>query len=121
MPISYDVAVRNLRMIATRDYFADGALELLTEADVLVASFGLSGSGGTVAGGVWSLGFDATTVSAVADGSIAKVQIRTLGGLVHGAGLTVGLAGSGADIILAAVDVLIGGDVTISSAQIAGA
>ena len=121
MAIGYDVAVRNLRQTATRDYFANGTLELLTAGDVLVASFGLSASGGSVAGGVWTLAFDATTVAAAAAGSIAKVQLRTAGGLVHGGGLSVGLAGSGADVIVAAVDVLAGADVTIASAQIAGA
>lgn len=121
MAIAYDVALRNIRLTATRDYFADGTLELLTAADVLIATFGLSGTGGSVAGGIWTLAFDATTVAAVASGTITKARLKTSGGLAHGTGLTAGLAGSGADLILNAVAALIATDVTISSAQIVGA
>lgn len=121
MPITYDVALRNIRLTATRDYFANGTLELLTAADVVVAIFGLSDTGGTVAAGVWTLALDATTVAAVASGTITKAQLKTAGGLAHGVGLTVGLSGSGADIIVNAVATLIGVNATISSAQIAGA
>jgi len=121
MPLSYDVALRNIRMTATRDYFANGTLELLTATDVVVATFGLSDTGGTVASGEWTLAFDASTVAAAASGTITKAQLKTSGGLAHGVGLTVGLAGSGADIICNAVAALIAVNVTISSAKIVGA
>lgn len=118
MPISYITALATTRMTSTRDYFADGSLELLAADNTLVATYGLSLTGGTVSGRVWTLALDATTVAAVAEKTITKAQLKTSAGVAAGTGLTVGLAGSGADIILNAVAATVGLNITIASATI---
>ena len=42
MPLTYSVDAKNARMTATRDACADGTLEILTSADAVLASIGLS-------------------------------------------------------------------------------
>ena len=55
MAVTYNAAVKTSRMTATRDYFANGTLEILTAADAVLATFGLDLAGGTVSGAVWTL------------------------------------------------------------------
>jgi hypothetical protein len=114
MPITYSTAAKTARMSATRDYFANGTLEILTSADAVLVTFGLSAGGGTVSGAVWTLAFDATTVAAVAAGTAAKAQIKTAGGLAHITGLTVGM--SAADVVLSNTNIASGQDVTLTAA-----
>lgn len=116
MAVNYATAVKTARITATRDHFADGTLEILTAADAVLAVFGLSASGGTIAGAVWTLVFDASTVTAGATGTAAKAQIKTAGGTANLTGLTVGT--SGADINLSSVSLNSGQNVTLSSATI---
>lgn len=119
MAVTYDAAVKTIRMTATRDYFADGTLEIMTAADVVLVVFGLSANGGSIAGAVWTLGLDNDTVPATAAGTAAKAQIKRSvadGGAAHITGLTVGKAGS--DIILSSVAVVVGQNITLSSATI---
>ena len=49
MPVSYTTAIKTARMTATRDYHANGTVEILTAADAVLATFGLDAAGGTVA------------------------------------------------------------------------
>lgn len=116
MAITYNVAVKEDRLDATRAYFANGTLEILTAGDVLLATFGLNALAGSVTGAVWTLGFDATTVQAVASGAAAKAQIKTAGGLAHLTGLTVGT--SAADLIVDNTNIATGQNVTINAATI---
>lgn len=116
MAITYNAAVKTPRITATRDYFANGTLELLTAGDVLVVSFGLSASGGTISGGVWTLTFDATTVNAVASGVVTKAQIKTAGGLAHITGLTV--ATSAADVVIVNTNIAATQPVQVTAATI---
>ncbi|MDX5412763.1 MAG: hypothetical protein LPK02_06925 [Rhodobacterales bacterium] len=115
MAVNYNVAVKTARITATRDYFADGTLELLAGATV-VATFGLSASGGTIAGDTWTLTFDAATVAAGNAGNIDGAQIKNAGGSAHITGLTVGTAGT--DVIVDNTSVNAGQNITISSASI---
>ena len=112
MAVTYNAAVKTSRMTATRDYFADGTLEILTSGDALLATFGLSASGGTISGSDWVLAFDATTVTASGDGTAAKAQIKTSGGSAHITGLTVGLTAS--DLILDNTSILTGQSVSLT-------
>lgn len=96
MAVTYSAAVKTARMTATRDACADGTLEILTSADAVLVTHGLSATGGTVANGVWTVTLDAASVNATATGTAAKAQIKTSGGTVAVSGLTV--ATSGADI-----------------------
>lgn len=116
MAVTYATAVKTARMTATRDHFANGTLEILTAADGVLAVFGLAASGGSIAGAVWTLAFDAGTVAASGSGTAAKAQIKTAGGTANLAGLTVGLSGS--DINLDSVSITSGQNVTLSSATI---
>ncbi len=116
MAVTYNVAVKTSRMTATRDYFANGTLEIQTSGDAVLATFGLSASGGTIAGAVWTLAFDASPVTASGTGTAAKAVIKTSGGSGHLTGLTVGT--SGADIVLDNTSINSGQSVSLSSATI---
>jgi len=120
MAVTYNVAVKTNRMTATRDYFANGTLELQSAGDVVLAVFGLDAAGGTILSDTWTLVFDAATVqgtvAAGAGTDATKAVIKTSGGNAHITGLTVGT--SGADINLDNVNIADGQDVTLSSATI---
>lgn len=118
MAVIYNTAVKTSRMTATRDYFANGTLEILSAADVVLATFGLSASGGSVASGVWTLVFDNSTVAASATGIATKARIKNSGGDAHITGLTVGTTSS-YDINLNSVNFTSGFNVTLTSASIA--
>jgi hypothetical protein len=116
MPVIYNAAVKTDRMTATRDYFADGTLEIQTSADAVLATFDLTTAGGSVSGAIWTVGFDASTVTASGSGTAAKAVIKNSGGNAHLTGLTVGTSGS--DIILDNTSINSGQSVTLSSATI---
>lgn len=120
MSVIYASAVKSARMTATRDYFANGTLELLSAGDVVLAIFGLSADAGDVAGAVWTLEFDSATVTgeagAGAGTDATKAQIKTSGGSAHVTGLTVGE--SGTDVVLNNSNIASGQSVTLSSATI---
>ena len=116
MATTYATAVKTARMTATRDHFADGTLEILTAGDVLLVSFGLSVTGGSIATDTWTLEFDASTVAAVATGTATKAQIKTSGAAADLTGLTVGT--SATDVILNNTSITSGQNVTLSSATI---
>lgn len=115
MAVVYDVAVKTDRITATRDYFADGTLEILDGATVL-ATFGLDAAGGTIATDTWTLVFDASTVTASATGTADGAQIKDSGGNAHLTGLTVGTSGS--DINLNTTSISSGDDVELTAATI---
>lgn len=116
MAVNYAVSVKTPRITATRDHFANGTLEILTAADVVLVVFGLDATGGSIATDTWTLAFDAATVAAVASGTAAKAQIKTAGGVANLTGLTV--ATTGADINLDNVNINSGQNVTLNSASI---
>jgi hypothetical protein len=121
MAITYNVAVKNSRMTATRDYFASGKIEILTSGDALLVEFPISSVGGSVASGTWTLTFGGSATAshssaASAGGVAAKAQIKNSGGTAHITGLTVGT--SGADIILDNTNIAVSQNVTINSASI---
>jgi hypothetical protein len=117
MAVTYAAAVKTDRMTATMDHFANGTLEIGTAgmASVL-ATFGLSATGGSVSGSVWTLAFDASTVAASATGVAAAAQIKNSGGTANLTGLTVGTSGS--DINLDNTSINSGQNVTLSAATI---
>lgn len=116
MAVAYTTAVKTARITATRDYHANGTLEILTAADAVLATFGLDAAGGTIAGAVWTLVFDASSVTASGTGTAAKAQIKNSGGTIGISGLTVGTSGS--DINLNNTSINSGQTVTLSSATI---
>lgn len=117
MAVIYTNNVKVTRMTATRDFFAGGTLEILTAANVVLATFTLTAGGGTVGGaGVWTLAFAASSVTASAGGVATQARIKNSGGTVHLTGLTVGLSAS--DIILNNVNIVNGQLVDLPSATI---
>ena len=119
MPPVYAAAVKTARMTATRDQVANGTLQIGTAGmAVVLAEFGLSADGGTISGDVWTLVLDAATVEAVGSGTPAAARILNSSAAPRVTGLTVGLAGSGADIILDSLSITAGQDVELISATI---
>ena len=116
MSVIYNAAVKTDRMTATMEYFANGSLEILDASDTVLATFGLSADAGAVAGAVWTLEFDAASVTASASGTASKAQIKNSAAAAHLTGLTVGTSGS--DINLTDVSLTSGQTVTLSSATI---
>lgn len=120
MSVTYATAVKTDRMTATRDAVANGSLELLSAGDVVLATFGLSATGGTVVDDEWTLAFDASTVQGAAGAAggvdATKAQIKTSGGTAVITGLTVGT--SGTDIVLDNNNIDEGQDVTLSAATV---
>lgn len=117
MAVTYVTAVKNARMTAVRDAVANGTLELGTTGMAqVIATFGLTTSGGTVTGGVWTLAFDASTVSAGASGAAAAARIKNSGTTSSIIGLTVGTTGT--DVILDNTNIAAGQSVTLSSATL---
>lgn len=116
MAVTYNVAVKTARMTETRDYFADGTLEIQTSGDAVLATFALTAGGGSITTDTWTLAFDASTVEASAGGTAAKAVIKNSAAAAHLTGLTVGTSAS--DIILDSVSFTSGQDVTLSSATI---
>lgn len=112
MAVTYNAAVKTDRMTATMDYFANGTMEILTAADAVLVTFGLSGTGGAVSTDTWTLAFDATTVAATGTGTATKAQIKSAGGDAHLTGLTVGT--SATDIVIDNTSIASGQNVTIS-------
>ena len=99
MPVTYSTGAKNARMTAVRDLCADGSLELLTSADAVLVSIGLSTAGGTVTGGVWTVTFDGAA-TATAAGTAARARIKNTAGTVVVDGLTVSGTGGAGDVRL---------------------
>jgi hypothetical protein len=116
MAVTYATAVKTARITATRDHFADGTLEIQNSSNTVLATFGLSGTGGSISTTTWTLAFDASTVTASATGTASKAQIKNSGGTANLTGLTVGTSGS--DINLDNVSINSGQNVTLSSGTI---
>jgi hypothetical protein len=116
MAVTYSAGTKTARITATRDDVANGTLEILTAADAVLATFGLSADGGSIAGSVWTLAFDASPVSASGTGTAAKAQIKNSGGTARITGLTVGTSGS--DINLDSTSITTGQNVGLTSATI---
>lgn len=117
MALTYSTAVETARMTATRDALGGGALEILTAADELIVSIPLTAQGGTIAGDVWTLAFTGPA-SATGAGTAAKAQIKTSADAVGVSGLTAGMTGSGADVIMQNTSVEPGQEITVTSATV---
>ena|SRR5579885_1383522 len=118
--LTYDVAIKNARLTATRDQVAGGTLEIMAADNTVLAIFALTSVGGSVTAGVWTFAFNASTVTgqaAAGSGTNAtKAQIKDSTAAVRITGLTVGL--SGTDIIFDNVNIASGQNVTLNSATV---
>ncbi len=121
MGVIYSTAVKTNRITATRDYFANGTLEILDGTTVLV-TYGLSAAGGTISTDTWSLVFDAATVAAGAAGIAGVAQVKDSVGTIGITGLTVGtetgVPETEPDVTLDNTNIANGQNVTLPSAVI---
>ena len=92
-----------------------GALELLSAGGAVLATASLGTP--TASGAVTTMGGYPRTVNATA-GTIASARYRTSGALDWKSDMTVGLAGSGAQVIVSSLTITSGQQVTISSATL---
>lgn len=105
---TYDNAVKEARMTATRDAVADGTIELLAGNDDVLAVVDLTTVGGSVTDDVWTLDFDGTGTGTAAAGSgtdATTAQIKDSGGVARITDLSVGPTGSGAAVTLSNVNI----------------
>jgi hypothetical protein len=121
MAVIYDNTMKAARMTATRDAVADGTIEIQAANNDVLAIFGLSETGGTVATDTWTLALDSsgatTGLTAAGAGTTAtKARIKNSGGTVRVTGLTVGT--TAADIILDNTSIADGQTVTLASGAI---
>lgn len=118
MSVNYAAAVKTARMQAVADAIgAGGKLELGTSGmGSVLATITLGATSGTVSGPVLTLsGFPRSDTSADAAGIAASARIRTAADADVITGLTVGVSGSGADVIVDNTNMAVGQTVTINS------
>lgn|SRR5262245_3623103 len=126
MPIVYAVTLRNNRLQQVINAIDGGAgngkIQLGTAGMGLVLStVTLLKPCATIAAGV--LTFSGTPLvdpGAAASGTAAAAQITDSTGTVWASGLTVGLSGSGANVIINSVNITAGGIITFQSGTITG-
>lgn len=123
MAVTYSTATKTARMNAVVTTIgASGKLKLFTSADVLLATFTLASTAGTVSGAVLtfsdanggSAGILSTTASAA--GTATKASISTSADVDVVTGLTVGTTGT--DLVLDNNVLTNGQSITINSATI---
>lgn len=100
---------------ASATSLASGTLEFLDSGGSILASAGLGTP--TSSGAVTTMGGFPKTVSGTA-GTIASARYRTAGAADWKTGMTVGLSGSGAQVILSSLTITSGQSVTVSSATL---
>jgi hypothetical protein len=119
MPITYSNAFAAARLEAVLDLLAGGSLEIGTAGfGAVLAQIPLASPAGSVTNKVLTLTMPASDTDANADGTAAAARIKDSGGTAQITGLTVGVAGSGADIIMNSVAIAEHAAVTISAATI---
>lgn len=116
MSVTYSPSAKASRMTAIRDLLNSGKLEIGTAAmAATLVTFTLNASSGSVSGGVLTFSGFPKTVAAAATGAAAAARLRTSADADVVTGLTVGIAGSGADVILDSTSISSGQNVTIAA------
>lgn len=119
MAFNLDGTTEDDVLTAIRDRVANGDLRIGTASMAAVlATFGLSATGGTVSTQVWTLAFDATTVAASATGTAAAAELRDSGGTVRVSGLTVGTGSE--DVVIDNTSITSGQNVTVTGSATVG-
>lgn len=124
MAVIYSTAAKNARLQGVIDTIdagsGPGVLQIgTTGMGTVLASIVLADPCGTVSGGVLTFsGFPRSDTSADADGTAAAARIRDSNGNDVITGLTVGVVGSGADILFESVSFNVGEVITLNSATI---
>lgn len=102
---------------ASASALASGDLDILDSGGAVLASLDLGTP--TSSGAVTTMGGFPKSATATAGGTPASARYRTAGGSNWKTGMTVGLAGSGAQVILSSLSISTGQTVTINSATLA--
>jgi hypothetical protein len=124
MAVIYSTDAKNARLTGVVNTIdagsGPGVLQIGTSAmGTVLAEITLADPSGTVSGGVLTFsGFPRSDSSANATGVAAAARIRDSNGNDVITGLTVGMTGSGADIILETTNIDTGEIVTLNSATI---
>ncbi len=125
MAVTYSTAAKTARMQAIADLIdagsGPGTIEIGSAAMASVlATLSLADPCGSAASGVLTLDFDPDIEDSSADatGTTAAAQIKDSDGTVVISGLTVGMAGSGADIILINTNIVTGQPVLLTTGTI---
>lgn len=114
MPVVYNNTVKTDRSQVVIDWIgATGLLVIGTSAlnggaTGVLAEIPLANPPFTNVNGVMTMASAPRTVNATGAGTAAKAEIRGVGGAVIVSGLTVGVAGSGADVIINATSITVG-------------
>jgi hypothetical protein len=114
--MTFSAAALALFASASATALAGGTIDLLDAGGAVVASAGTGTP--TASGAVTTMGGFPKTVTAAASGTVASARYRTSGGDNHKSAMTVGLAGSGAQVILSALSITAGQTVQITSATL---
>mgnify|MGYP001765268542 CR=1 FL=1 len=93
-----------------------GTVQILNAGGTVLASASLGTP--TASGALTTMGGFPKTVTAAADGTAASARYRTSGGADWKTGMTVGLSGSGAQVILSSLSVTSGQSVQFNSATL---
>lgn len=123
MAVNYSTAAKNARLEAVVSVIdagsGPGVLQIGTSAmGTVLAEFTLNDPSGTVSAAVLTFSGFPKNATAGATGTAAAARIRDSNGNDVITGLTVGVSGSGADIILATTAIDTNETVTLNSATI---
>jgi len=117
--MGYPDNIKAGRMTVVRDAANGGRLELLAADSTILASLALDTPSGAVAGPVLTYaGFPKSTTALVAStvgAPVASARVRSAALADVDIGLTVGLAGSGADVILSSMTWVFGDTITVAA------
>lgn len=114
MPVVYNNTVKTDRSqvvidwIGTTGLLVIGTSSLNGGATGVLAEIPLANPSFTNVNGVMTMANAPRTVNASGAGTAAKAEIRGVGGVVIVSGLTVGVSGSGADVIINATSITVG-------------
>ena len=123
MPVIYDATTRTTRMGAVLSAIDSGSgagkIKILSAADVLLVTIPLAAApSGAVSGDVLTFGSMPRSGTGAAAGTAAKAIYTNGSDATKVSGLTVGIAGSGANVILDNLSVAVGQTVNITSATL---
>ena len=110
------LAFRNASAAESADALAGGDLDLLNAGGAVLASVDLGTP--TASGAVVTMGGFPKTTAAVLAGDVASARYRTIAGGDWKTGMTVGLSGSGAQVILTSLSLALGQSVQVNSATL---
>lgn len=96
----YSTDTKNARMLATRDKYNGGSLRVVDASSTPLAAVTLDATSGAVVADVLALSGFPKVATASSSGTAASCDVLTSSGATAASGLTVGVPGSGAEVII---------------------